>query len=65
MTTQLELVPPLEDAPICDTEGHEYSFGICVDCEHVDEDYDPTPQGEELVTDRADMSSYAGMGAAA
>jgi hypothetical protein len=65
MTAQLELVKPAEPAPICETEGHEYNFGICVDCDHTDEDYDPTPQGEELVTDRVDMSSYAGLKAAA
>lgn len=29
-------------APTCETDGHEYDFGICLDCGGVDEDFDPT-----------------------
>lgn len=48
----------------CEVEGHEFNWGVCLICEEPDEDYDPTPQGEELVTDRADAPSYQGRAAA-
>jgi hypothetical protein len=35
---------------ICDTDGHEYNFGVCVDCEDIDETYDPTPDTREQIT---------------
>jgi hypothetical protein len=25
----------------CETEGHEYSFGICLDCNHIDPAFEP------------------------
>jgi hypothetical protein len=49
---------------LCDVEGHEFHLAVCLICEDVDEDYDPTPQGEELVTDHADSSDYSGRVAA-
>jgi hypothetical protein len=55
----------VEDEPTtCEVEGHEFHVGVCLICEEVDDDYDPTPQGEELVTDHADSSDYAGRVAA-
>lgn len=27
--------------PRCSTEGHEYNFGICLDCEQVDPAFEP------------------------
>jgi hypothetical protein len=48
-------------AGCCD---HEFHLGVCLICEEVDEDYDPTPMGEELVTDHADSSDYSGRVAA-
>jgi hypothetical protein len=32
--------PPAPTA--CQTEGHEYDFGICLDCDHVDPAFEPT-----------------------
>ena len=29
-------------APRCSTLGHEYSFGICLDCQQVDPAFEPT-----------------------
>jgi hypothetical protein len=42
---------------------HEFNFGICIDCEEEDPDYDPTPYGVELVTDWADAPSNKGLAA--
>lgn len=28
-------------SPKCDTLGHEYNFGICLDCEQVDPAFEP------------------------
>jgi hypothetical protein len=55
----------IREGAICDSEGHEFNFGVCIDCEHVDADYDPTPHGAELVTDWADSPSYKGLEQAA
>jgi hypothetical protein len=33
--------------PTCETEGHEYSFGICLDCNHVDPAFEPD---DDLIT---------------
>lgn len=32
---------PAPVAPKCDTLGHEYNFGICLDCEQVDPAFEP------------------------
>lgn len=31
----------LRPAPACDTQGHEYDFGICLDCEQPDPAFEP------------------------
>ena len=40
IAARLKLVPAT--GPKCDTLGHEYSFGICLDCEKVDPAFEPT-----------------------
>lgn len=55
----------IKEGAICESEGHEFSFGTCIDCGETDEDYDPTPYGAEMVTDWADSLSYKGMWEAA
>lgn len=37
---------------------HEYWYGICLLCEQPDPDYDPTPDGPELVTDPDTSPTY-------
>jgi len=34
-------VTVLPTAPKCPTEGHEYDFGICLDCGHYDPAFEP------------------------
>ena len=44
---------------ICALEGHDFEHGPrCLDCDAVNPDYDPTPQGAEMVTDNDSSSSY-------
>lgn len=43
MTQETTLAPvvPIRTAPTCETEGHEYDFGICLDCGHYDPAFEP------------------------
>lgn len=54
----------IREGAICDSEGHEFNFGVCIDCDATGEDYDPTPHGAELVSDPADLPSYKALVAA-
>jgi hypothetical protein len=38
---KLASVTPLRPAPACDTLGHEYNFGICLDCDQTDPAFEP------------------------
>jgi hypothetical protein len=35
-------LPATSTGPKCDTLGHEYNFGICLDCDQPQPDYEPT-----------------------
>ena len=43
MTATLATVTTIAPTPpACDTLGHEYNFGICLDCDQPQPDYEPT-----------------------
>ena len=42
IAARLKLIPSAPSS--CDTLGHEYDFGICLDCEGVDPNFEPTDE---------------------
>jgi hypothetical protein len=55
-TADEELQAAMEPFEECE---HEYVGGRCLDCDDIDEDFDPTPYG--ALIDSVDALSYRGL----